>query len=104
MVTVPEGIQNPAYRPLSAHLLYPESRKLRAADWGLRFRSSSGATLGGVNTTCRGNGKALTNLLYTHRARCLRRHGGQDREAPGSDLVRWWPIDGIPEQAPAVKR
>jgi len=31
MVTVPRGIQNPAYSPPSAHLLYPKSRKLRGA-------------------------------------------------------------------------
>jgi len=29
MVTVPQGTQNPAYSPLSTHLLYAQSRKLR---------------------------------------------------------------------------
>jgi len=36
MVTVPQGIQNPAYSPLSAHLLYPQNRKLRGGR--VRFR------------------------------------------------------------------
>ncbi len=42
------------------------NRKLRAADCGLRFRSSRGATLGGVDTTCRGNSKSLANLLCAY--------------------------------------
>src|SRR6266480_6588608 len=44
----------------------PKHRKLRAADCGLRFRSSSGATLGRLVTTCRGNSKSLANLLCAY--------------------------------------
>jgi len=35
MVTVPQGIQNPAYSPLSAHLLYPLDHWSQAAGCGL---------------------------------------------------------------------
>ena len=56
----------PAYAPFSAHLLYPQNRKLRAADCGRRFRFSSGATIGGVDTTSRGNSKSLANLLCAY--------------------------------------
>ena len=56
----------PGLSPLSAHLLYPPNRKLRAADCGRRFRFSSGATIGGVDTTSRGNSKSLANLLCAY--------------------------------------
>ena len=68
----------PGLSPLSAHLLYPQNPKLRAADCGRRFRFSSGATIGGVDTTSRGNSKSLANLLCAYavpddaRARTLR--------------------------------
>src|SRR5579864_7653196 len=53
--------------------------QVAGADCGLRFRSGSGATLGGVDTTCRGNSKSLANLLCAYalpddaRARTVRR-------------------------------
>ena len=56
----------PGSSPLSAHLLYPQNRKLRAADCGRRFRFSSGATIGGVDTTSRDNSKSLANLLCAY--------------------------------------
>jgi hypothetical protein len=39
---------------------------LRAADCGRRFRLNSGATIGGVDTTSRGNSKSLANLLCAY--------------------------------------
>jgi hypothetical protein len=56
-------IQNPAYAPPSAHLLYPQKRQVAAADCRRRFRFSSGATIGGVDIASRGNSKSLANVL-----------------------------------------
>src|SRR6266446_3222971 len=46
----------PGLSPLTAHLLYPLSRKLPAADCGLCFTSGNGARLGGLDY----NGAAST--------------------------------------------
>jgi len=81
---VPFRIQNgcsdltdtePGLSPLSAHLLYPQNRKLRAADCGLCFTSGNGARLGGLDTRVAPNSKSLANLLCTHAQWCLRTHG-----------------------------
>ena len=56
----------PGLCPFSAHLLYPQNRKWRAADCGRRFRFSSGATIGRVDTTSRGNSKSLVKLLCAY--------------------------------------
>jgi len=50
----------------SLEFLHPQNRKVRAADCGRRFRFSSGATIGGVDTTSRGNSKSLASLLYAY--------------------------------------
>jgi hypothetical protein len=55
--------QNPAYVRSRPTFCIPSNHKLRAADCRRRFRSSSGATLSEVDTTCRGNSKSVANLL-----------------------------------------
>ena len=66
MVTVPRGIQNPAYRRSRPTFCIPKTASCGAADCGRRFRFSSGTTIGGVDTTSRGNSKALANLLCAY--------------------------------------
>jgi hypothetical protein len=55
----------PGLSPLSAHLLYPKSRNMPAADCGLSFTSSNGDGLADSIQRCRLNSKSLANILYT---------------------------------------
>ncbi len=81
------------YRTRLIAALGPPSVSLKpqvaAADCGLRFRSSSGAALGGVDTTSRGNSKSLDNLPCAYavpddeRAGTVRPRG----QIPGPDQV-----------------
>src|SRR5438552_2105045 len=83
MVTVPQGIQNPAYRRSRPTFCIPKT-----ASWGRHIAVAASdlaaaRRLGGVDTTFRGNSKSLANLLCALRGAC--RCTGQDREGPGSN-------------------
>src|SRR5438094_1991404 len=82
-------IQNPAYRRSRPTFCIPKTASCGAADCGRRFRFSSGTTIGGVDTTSRGNSKSLANLLCAYavpddeRARTVRPRV----QIPGPDQV-----------------
>jgi hypothetical protein len=63
MVTIPQGIQNPAYRRSRPTFCISKTASCGRQIAGLRFSSNSGVTLSGLDTTCPGNSKSLANLL-----------------------------------------
>jgi hypothetical protein len=71
-------MQNPAYQALGPTFCIPKTASC-GRDCCLRFRSSSGATFGGLDTRCRGDSKSLANLPRAYaapddaRARTVRR-------------------------------
>src|SRR5437660_10876031 len=66
MVTVPQGIQNPAYRRSRPTFCIPKTassgRQVAVAASDL----AAARRIGGVDTTSRGNSKSLANLLCAY--------------------------------------